>query len=205
MHKSGKFHTRMDGQGRGLLGLGPLAGHCRALRGRLKNVGVVGGIDNFARIFLTASEDAAYPVIRKHLIESCSLFRVHLQHAADDIPTFPRQDAEKSPRTLDDLLTLGWRLGVWRKWRGLFAGGTGGRGLVVDTCLADLLLRGFAWLVAVLRRTVRRLSAVLCRSSRGRCQSRVLVRGLRLPLFMRRRRQIWAGLGFVLTPRVRIR
>lgn len=205
MHKSGKFHTRMDGQGRGLLGLGPLAGHCRALRGRLKNVGVVGGIDNFARIFLTASEDAAYPVIRKHLIESCSLFRVHLQHAADDIPTFPRQDAEKSPRTLDDLLTLGWRLGVWRKWRGLFAGGTGGRGLVVDTCLADLLLRGFAGLVAVLRRTVRRLSAVLCRSSRGRCQSRVLVRGLRLPLFMRRRRQIWAGLGFVLTPRVRIR
>lgn len=72
---------------------------------------MAGGIDNFTSHVLSAGLNVLYPVIRQDLVESRSVFRVGLQHAANDVPAFPRQDPEKSPWALDDLLALPRRLG----------------------------------------------------------------------------------------------
>ena len=74
-------------------------------------MGVAGGTDGFTILVLPACLDVPYPVIRQDLVECRSVFRVGLQHAANDVPTFPRQDPEKSPWALDDFLALPGILG----------------------------------------------------------------------------------------------
>lgn len=111
-------------------------------------MGVIGSIEDLARSLLLTCLNVAHPVIRKDLVESRSLLRIDLQHSADDVPTFPRQDAEKSPGTLDNFLALTLLLGARREGRSLFAGGASR--FFVIACLAGLFLGIFAGGIAFL-------------------------------------------------------
>lgn len=101
-------------------------------------MGVIRSIEDLARPLLLACLNVAHPVIRKDLVEGRSLLRIDLQHSSDDVPTFPRQDAEESPGTFDNFLALFLLLGARREGRSLLASGAGG--FVVVAGLASLFL-----------------------------------------------------------------
>lgn len=109
---------------------------------------VRGHVDNLPIIFLETCRDAAHPVVRHYFVERRAIIGVDFQHAANDISTFPRQDAEKPPWALDHFLSLAGLLsGPW-KWRGVFAGRA--LGLSVATGVAGLLLSAIGRLVVLL-------------------------------------------------------
>lgn len=103
-------------------------------------MGMTGVVDNLARVVLLACMDVSNPVITHDLVQCCSLVGVGLEHTANDVSAFPRQDAEKTPWSLDDFLALPGRLrGGLNGWclfarcaRRTFMGGSAG--------LASLLL-----------------------------------------------------------------
>lgn len=101
-------------------------------------MGVIRSIDDLARPLLPACLNVVHPFIRQDLVECCSLLRIDLQHTANDVPTFPRQDAEKSPRAFDYLLALTLLLRARRKGWGLFAGCAGGFVVVAGLLLSIL-------------------------------------------------------------------
>jgi hypothetical protein len=67
---------------------------------------VVVATEYSAPLFLGTDLAASDPFVFNNLIKCSTLLRVDLQHPADDMPTFSREQAQQAPRTLDYL----WRL-----------------------------------------------------------------------------------------------
>jgi hypothetical protein len=84
--------------------------------------------------------DVSDPVITHDLVQCGSLVVVGLQHATNNVPAFPRQDAEKAPRSLDDFLALTRGLGGWLNGRCLFASRAGRPIMGSSASLTGLLL-----------------------------------------------------------------
>lgn len=54
-------------------------------------MGVTGSFDHLAGYLLLAGLDVSDPFIGQDIIEAGAIFHAHLEHAANDISTLPRQ------------------------------------------------------------------------------------------------------------------
>lgn len=114
-----------------------LLGGARARRG-FQDVCVIAGIDDLSLFHLPTDFSVAHPVVLQNLLHFCSLLRVYLEHPANDMAAFPRQQPQNSPRASDYLLFLARRRRrrCFARWL-LFAM----RGLVAIVTSLPLVLR----------------------------------------------------------------
>lgn len=74
---------------------------------------MIWSVHDLARFFLSADFAGTYPFVREDFFECSSFAWIDLEHAADYLSGFSREETEELPWSLDDLLPLaGGRAGT---------------------------------------------------------------------------------------------